>query len=165
LFNGGIKPKDIEELRSKSKAHSDNIQGSLARILNSGRYGDLTSGTDQEREIKRNLQMSHLAQTGRFHSSISGITVAENRSREEIFQRADKDILKRFNPTVLTPALKIELTNNVKSGKFKDIIMGMENEAIAREINRDIQNGTIAGANADRLRSMSRRDTAFRSFV
>jgi len=156
-FNSGaISLKDVEELQSRSDTHKDNIKGSLKAILDRGGYKDLTSGTSEEKEIKRNLHMAYLAQHGEIHSDAN-----ESSSRIELFQRADKDLLKRIQHGILTDDIMKEIGDNVSAGKYKDIISNMNRKSQVK-LNGYIKSSSyvpVAGSTGESVQKVAQKDS------
>jgi len=156
-FNAGaINLKDIEELQSRSDTHKDNIKGSLKTILDRGGYKDLTSGTSEEKEIKRNLHMAYLAQHGAIHRDAD-----ESSSRIELFQRADKDALKRIQHGILTDDIMKEIGDNVSAGKYKDIISNMNRQSQVK-LNGYIKSSSyvpVAGSTGESVQKVAQKDS------
>lgn len=133
LQEQAISNSEFDDLRKKSSAHRRNINSSLEAVA-----GDFTNyidtdpatlATDEQRrqqEINRNVQLTHLAQTGRFHTSIAPILDTNLEAQQQIFSRLNKDNLKRIDETNVRRYYQ-QIADNMNIGTYKNALPEIEN--------------------------------------
>ncbi len=150
-----ISNKDLEDLRGKSVAHGNNIDASLAAIA--GNFANLNAAdpnlSPEQLRINRNVQMAHFAQIGGFHGSITG----DQDSRTQIISRLDKDTAKRMSTNTITNYAD-DIANNIRTNRYKNIVLNMDDEAAQRELNHQMQNTQQNSPTAQNISRLAGRD-------
>jgi hypothetical protein len=148
--NNAITNKDLEDLRGNSVAHRTNIQTSLGNIA--------TGATDVTNETHRNIQMAHLAQTGNIQNTAF---------TDRLYQDMDKDTAKRMSAATLSSiALNpSQFLDNTNAGKYKDIILNMQDRAVQRQLNQIVRttpSGTLS-AQGRSVQNLAQGDSLLRN--
>jgi hypothetical protein len=172
-----ISNNDLEELRKKSIGHESSITRSLTNMA--GRFNYLADtpnpeeagitdeertrrlGLRQQQRINRNVQMAHFAQTGRIHDSIEG----NPDYRNQIFQRLNKDTMKRINGDTVNLYAE-DIAANMNISKYSEALPNIEDRNAQRNLNRTIMDtnwGASGNVEAEALREAVRRNPKLRN--
>lgn len=153
-----ISAKDLDELQSKGSNYKKAIQDSLDKAISSIGADIVAAGKtwDMDDDIQRNIQMAHLAQTGKFHSTVAGTSTVDEDARIKMFKRADADTLKRLDSGEVT-SRNLELMGENMGGKYVEVISKMAegNLATAAQINAYMKGYGGTDANTKRLQTLT----------
>lgn len=157
-----ISNKDLDELRAKGSEYVGAIEKSLDAMIveMNTKQGGVW---DMKDDVQRSVQMTHVAQTGNFHSSVD----SDDAIKATLFEKADGDILKRIKSATLASGNNMDLFVSNVRGKYADIISkmaetGTEGLANAKSIKDYVDSAGIVGGppiggmrNVDRLKSLN----------
>jgi len=107
------------EAKNKGQAYKDNIKDSLDKLATSGKFN---LNTD---EVHKNIQKAYTAVWGK---------IADDSFTENIFKTGNKDTLKELDFGSLTTSQRNSFTENINSGKIKEIVQNISSNQTKRDI-------------------------------
>ncbi|HRZ94984.1 MAG TPA: hypothetical protein P5262_00215 [Candidatus Moranbacteria bacterium] len=107
------------EAKGKGEAYKKNIENSLDKLATSGKFN---LNTD---EVHKNIQKAYTAVWGK---------IADDSFTENIFKTGNKDTLKELDFGSLTTSQRNSFTENINSGKIKEIVQNISSNQTKRDI-------------------------------
>lgn len=158
LEEESISKKEIEDLRGKSSAHKKAVVDALNNIV--------VTANDANNPMHMRVQEAHFAQTGGIVTDAAGNEQVNNEIlnnaaiRRHIFTRMDKDSAKRLDVRLAqNGALVSDMMNAVNAGKYKNMILGIDNAVAQAELNWLVKNmPNVNNPNAQNVQRMAQND-------